>query len=491
MKNLNRREYDAVLRQDFNAFIEKCYYQLNPTGVFLPNWHLEAMAAKLEDCRWRESRRVILTVPPRHLKSIAASVALVAWWLGHDPTAQILCASYGQDLADKHALDCRAVMQSLWYQRIFKTRLSEEKQAVHDFETTAKGFRMATSIGGVLTGRGADVVIIDDPLKPDEAVSDVRRRAANEWYDNTLYTRLNDKHTGCIIIVMQRLHEDDLVGHVLGQESWEVVAFPAIAEVDERHVIETAFGTYTHVRKAGEALHPERESLETLKNIRQTLGDYNFAGQYQQVPAPLGGGMVKRKWLQTYEPNQLPEKFDQIVQSWDTANSVSELSNYSVCTTWGIKAKNIYLLHVLRKRLEYPDLKRAVREQENLREATVVLIEDKASGTQLIQELNQEGPHDITAYKPDGDKVMRMHAQTATIENGRVLIPKEAPWLDDYLHELVNFPNGKYSDQVDSTSQALDWIKQDARVPGILQYYINENIRMGLAYPDGTLKDDY
>ena len=489
MKTQSRREYDAVLRQDFNAFIEKCYYQLNPRGLFLPNWHLEAMAAKLEACRRGDIRRLIINVPPRHLKSIAASVALVAWWLGHDPTAQILCASYGQDLADKHALDCRAVMQSPWCQRLFKTRLSEEKQAVNDFETMAKGFRIATSIGGVLTGRGADVVIIDDPLKPDEAISDVRRRAANEWYDNTLFSRLNNKQTGCIIILMQRLHEDDLVGHVLGQESWEVIEFPAIAVVDEVHVIKTAYSSYTHLRKAGEALHPERESLETLERIRQTLGEYNFTGQYQQCPAPLGGGMIKRAWFPTYEPHQLPDNFDQIVQSWDTANKATELSNFSVCTTWGLKGNKIYLLHVLRKRLDYPELKRAVREQAQLHKAKVILIEDKASGTPLIQELNQEGPHNITAYKPEGDKIMRMHAQTATLENGRVFIPKEAAWLEEYLHELVSFPKGKYSDQVDSTSQVLDWIKQNSWEPGILTYYKQECIRLGLAYPDGTLKN--
>src|SRR5271169_1666413 len=185
---------------------------------------------------------------------------------------------------------------------------------------------------------------------------------------------------------MQRLHEDDLVGHVLGQEPWEVVRFPAIAEADEVHEIEMFWGSRSFTRRQGEVLHPAREPIATLDHIRRTVGEYNFAGQYQQSPAPLGGGMVKAEWFKRYSAKDQPERFERIVQSWDTANKATELSDYSVCTTWGIKAKNLYLLGVLRRRLEYPALKRAVREQQSQYNATVVLIEDKASGTQLIQE---------------------------------------------------------------------------------------------------------
>jgi hypothetical protein len=156
-------------------------------------------------------------------------------------SAQIICASYGQDLANKHYLDCRTVMSSQWYQSLFPTRLSQQKQSVQEFQTTQNGFRMATSVGGVLTGRGADFIIIDDPLKPDEALSETQRTAVNQWFDHTLYSRLNNKQTGCIIIIMQRLHEDDLVGYVLEQEDWDVVRLPAIAEEDESHVISTPY----------------------------------------------------------------------------------------------------------------------------------------------------------------------------------------------------------------------------------------------------------
>src|SRR5207245_1834815 len=247
---------------------------------------------------------------------------------------------------------------------------------------------------------------------------------------------------------------------------------PAIAEDDETHLIDTVSGRLCFERRRGEALHAEREPPAMLEQIRRTIGEYNYAGQYQQAPAPLGGGMVKAAWFRNYAPNERPDGFDRIVQSWDTANKATELSDFSVCTSWGIKGKDLYLLHVLRRRMEYPELKRAVREQYEAFEASVVLIEDKASGTQLIQELVEQGLHAVTPYQPQSDKIMRMQAQTATHEDGFVHLPKEAGWLAEYLHELTVFPNGKHDDQVDSTAQMLDWFKQAGREPGgLYQYY--------------------
>src|SRR5271166_6143552 len=471
MTLVSQAEYQAALRVDFYSFLLRCFVELNPGVSFLPSWHIELMAAKLQAVRDGRVRRLIINIPPRHLKSLASSIALPAWLLGHDPAKAIVNVTYGQELSDKFARDCRAIMTASWYRDLFPTRLTSPRAPLQELVTTQGGFRLATSVGGVLTGRGADLIVIDDPLKPSDAMSESRRVAANEWFDGTLYSRLNDKTRGAIVIIMQRLHEDDLVGHVLKQEGWEIVSFPAIAEVDEQHVVETPFGQRRFIRRTGEALHTERESLETLQRIRATIGEYNFAGQYQQTPAPAGGGMVKEAWFRRYHTDERPASFDQIVQSWDTANKPSELADYSVCTTWGVKGPNFYLLNVLRKKLAYPDLKRAVREQSGLFNPTVILIEDKASGTQLIQDLIEAGLSRVTRYKPDGNKIMRLHAQTATIENGFVYLPETAHWLADYLRELTLFPAGRYDDQVDSTAQALAWTK--IRSPGwaIFEYY--------------------
>jgi len=469
--NLTATEYEALLRQDFSTFAARCFYELNPQTELGVNWHLRVIAAKLAAVRRGQIRRLIINLPPRHLKSLMASIAFPAWCLGLDPSAQILCISYAGELADKLARDCRSIMLSRWYRRIFPTRLAPHRQAVQEFITTANGYRLATSNGGVLTGRGADIILIDDPLKPEEALSDAQRQAANEWFSHTLYSRLNDKRKGAIVIIMQRLHEDDLVGHVLAQEPWEVVCFPAIAEEDEVHRIETVFGPRTFTRRRGEALHPHREPLDTLDRIRRTIGEYNFAGQYQQSPAPLGGGLVKAHWFKRFGEKERPESFDRVVQSWDTANKATELSDFSVCTTWGVKGKELFLIGRFRRRLEYPALKRAVREQQSLYNATEVLIEDKASGTQLIQELIADGCYGVTRYLPTTDKIMRLNAQTAIIENGFVHIPEAAPWLAEYLHEMTVFPRGKHDDQVDSTAQFLDWVKRPFPSQGLFEYY--------------------
>jgi predicted phage terminase large subunit-like protein len=455
---LSANEYALMLRSDLTSFIERSFYELNPQTTFSPSPHIEVLASRLEACRRGESRRLIINLPPRSLKSHSASVAFSAWLLGHNPASQIICASYGQDLADKHARDCRTLMASAFYRELFpRTCLAPEKQSVNEFTTTAKGFRMSTSVGGVLTGRGADVIILDDPLKPDDALSVTRRTSVNEWYDNSLLSRLNSKADGVIIIVMQRLHQDDLVGHVLGQGDWEVLSFPAIAEEYESYTIKTPYGCSRFARSPGDVLEPDRESRATLDTIHRTIGTYNFASQYQQNPVPLEGVIIKRDWLQYYEPHQCPSTFSCILQSWDTANKSGELNDFSVCTTWGAILDSYYLLDVFRKRLNYPELKRAVREKAKQHQASIILIEDKASGTQLIQDLGIEGLCGVRPYlpPPGADKLLRLYSQSAEFESGRVFLPRSAPWLADYLQELLAFPGSKYDDQVDSTTQAL------------------------------------
>ncbi len=455
---------EALIRADFYSFLVRCFAELHGGQKFSPAWHAEVLAARLQGVGEGSVKRLIVNVPPRHLKSLAASVALPAWLLGHDPTLAVVNVTYAQDLSEKFARDCRAVMSSDWYRALFSTRLASPREPLAELLTTRGGYRMASSVGGVLTGRGADVILIDDPLKPADAMSRSRRAAANDWFDSTLYSRLNDKAKGRIVIVMQRLHEDDLAGHVLGQGGWEIVSFPAVAEDEELHVAETPFGPREFRRREGEALAPEREPLATLDRIRATIGEMNFASQYQQRPGPAGGGMIKAAWLQRFRLAD-PLAFDRIVQSWDTANKPSELSDYSVCTTWGVKGPRFYLLNVLRKKLSYPELRRAVIEQDRLFRPQAIVIEDRASGTQLIQDLIDDGLSHVARFSPDGDKIMRLHAQSAVIENGFVFLPEEAPWLADYLAELTTFPAGRHDDQVDSTAQALAWARRPGR-PG-------------------------
>ena len=227
---------------------------------------------------------------------------------------------------------------------------------------------------------------------------------------------------------------------------------------------------HVDVRKSGDVLHPALLSAAALNALRQTMTEYNFAAQYQQNPQPREGLIVKREWLKFYTPAEKPAAFDRIIQSWDTANKADELSNFSVCTTWGLKAQHVYLLDVLRKRLEFPDLKRAVQEQDRLWRPSAILVEDRASGTQLIQQLRFEGISTLKAVKSGDSKLMRLRAQTGVFESGFAFLPGQAHWLNAYIDELTSFPNSNFDDQVDSTSQALEWMSNEGREPSIITY---------------------
>jgi len=286
-KHVTPIEFAALTRMHFHTFMVRCFNELNPQTRFLPNWHNEVIAAYLEMCWQGKIKRLVINLPPRHLKSHIASIALPAFLLGHNPSTQIINATYGQDLSDKFARDQRTIMSTAWYKQVFPTaRLA--RQSLEEIATTNGGFRLATSVGGVLTGRGGDFIIIDDPLKPEDAISDGRRKGCNDWFDHTLYSRLNDKQNGCIIIVMQRLHEDDLVGHVLAREGWTVLRLPAIAEEDEEYVIDTIFGQQRFSRRPGDLLHPEREPQSILDQIRQRLGRIILPGNISRHPPHLG-----------------------------------------------------------------------------------------------------------------------------------------------------------------------------------------------------------
>lgn len=447
---------DAILRNDLAAFIHRCFRTVVPGQPYFDNWHIEAVAHQLDLCRRRQIRRLIITLPPRNLKSICASVAFPAFALGHDAALRIVCASYAQDLTVKHARDFRAVMQSAWYQRVFpRTRIDPRKNTEAELETTARGYRLGTSVGGTLTGRGGNLIIIDDPMKPAEAMSETRRAAVSQWYDATLSSRLDNKTEDAIVIVMQRLHVDDLVGHVLEKgEAWTHLDLPAIAEVPQ----EIAIGEgRVHCRAAGALLHPEREPMAVLDELKAAMGSQTFSAQYQQAPVPPGGALIKWSWFKAYARAPERRTGDRVVQSWDTASKISADNDYSVCTTWLIRGKDYYLLDVLRKRLEFPELRRQILTHAEAHRATAVLIEDAGSGTHLIQDFQREGKLRPIGVRPEGDKIVRMEAQTAVIEAGHVALPEAAPWLGDFQTEIMAFPYGRHDDQVDSVSQFLSW----------------------------------
>ncbi len=452
----NRLLLDAMLRNDFLCFLQKVFATVSPGRPFLPNWHIEAFSHQLMRVMRGEVKRLIITVPPRHLKSITSSVAFPAYVLGHDPTSRIVCASYSSDLALKHAHDWRAVVRSDWYRRIFpKMKVNASRDTQMEVATTLHGYRFTTSVGGTLTGRGGSLILIDDPIKPQDAYSEAARALPLRWFENTVLSRLDNHNEDAIAVIMQRLHVDDLVGHLLEKGGWEHLDLPAIAEADQ--IIDLGRGR--HHRRIGEVLHPERLSRETLEELKRDMGSADFAAQYQQAPVPQGGNMIRWSWFSFYDARPAFQSGDQFIISWDTAKKETDLSDYSVATVWLVRGQSFYLLDLVRERMEFPALRRCALELTRQWPTAIVVIEDAGSGTSLIQELRQQRIHPIP-FKPLGDKVVRAAGQTAKMEGGAVYLPRSAPWLADLKTELLAFPRARHDDQVDSIVQALAWNDQ-------------------------------
>jgi hypothetical protein len=393
----------ALLRTDLRYFIRKCFDTILPGTPYLPNWHIDAIVYQLMRVRARDSTRLLINQPPRSLKSICVSVAFVAWLLGHDPTRRIIVVSYSNDFAAELHRQFRMVVDAPWYRALFPA-MRPVKDTGTELVTIAGGSRYATSVGGTLTGRGADLIIVDDPLKAEEAMSEPARRRVIDWFGGALVSRLNDKEHGPIIVVMQRLHEIDLAGHLLGQGGWYHLDLPAIA-VEDSVIPIGPVKAFT--RRRGDVLHPERESQAALDRIKGEIGSLMFSAQYQQRPVPLEGNLIRRDWFRFYDraPEQGPN--DCIVQSWDIAVMTGEANDYSVCTTWRIVKSDYYLLNVFRARLPYPDLRRKIASLAERYGAQTVLIENAGPGMQLLQDLQRDVPFGMPrpiGQKPEGSK---------------------------------------------------------------------------------------
>jgi predicted phage terminase large subunit-like protein len=446
----------ALLRTDLRFFIWKSFQTILPGTPYLANWHIDAIVHQLMRIQAGEIARLLINQPPRSLKSICVSVAYVAWLLGHDPTRRLIIVSYSNEFAAELHRQFRMVIDAPWYRALFPA-MRPAKDSGTELVTTAGGSRYATSVGGTLTGRGADLIIVDDPLKAEEAMSEPARRRVIDWYGGTLVSRLNDKQKDPIIVVMQRLHENDLAGYLLGQGGWEHLDLPAIAIEDS--TIPIGCGKL-FTRRRLEVLNAERESEAVLERIKAEIGSLMFSAQYQQRPVPLEGNLVKRDWFRFYD--QLPQSGpgDLVVQSWDIAMMTGEANDYSVCTTWRMIKADYYLIDVFRARLQYPDLRRKIAGLVARYGAETILIEKAGPGLTLLQDLRSDLPNGMIrpiGVKPDGGKVDRMVAQSAKIEAGHVHLPNEVDWLDSFLLEVLAFPHGRHDDQVDSLSQFLKW----------------------------------
>ena len=460
MSNLEILNY--LIANNLSFYTQKVFNTLEPTVSYSHNWHIDAISDYLTACMNGDIKFLIINMPPRAMKSISVSIAFSTFLLGHRPSEQVVCASYGSQLSESLSVKSRTIMESPWFEKAFPScRLQRGQNKKMWFNTTEGGHRFATSVGASVTGFGGNFLILDDPLKPDEAMSETSRRKTNEWLTGTFLSRANNPKDFCFILVMQRLHEDDPSGLLLAKQDilgrCEHLVLPA--EFERKTQIITPSRTY--IMNGGDYLHEARLGKKELDEKKSLMGSYAYAGQYQQKPAPVGGGIIKTRWFKLFEKR--PLKFNKIIHSWDTAIKDNAGADYSVCTVWGVTDDGFYLVDLWRSKVEYPDLKKQAIVMANRDDPDYILIEDKATGQALIQDLKANTKLNIQAIQPRIDKITRASNVTATIECGNVLLDQNGHWLEGFLDECQLFPNAKHDDMVDSMSQFLNWARDNKK----------------------------
>jgi predicted phage terminase large subunit-like protein len=426
---------------------------LEPDVPFVPGIHTYAVCAHLQAVAENRIHDLIVNVPPGFAKSLLCAVFFPAWvWIDR-PQVRFLYGAYSATLSIRDSVKCRRLIESEWYKsRWDHFKLSDDQNRKEAFENSRTGYRIATSVGGTGTGQRADIVVVDDLHSVDGAASDAERTAACEWFLGTMSSRLNDLRTGHRIVVGHRLHESDISGELLQRGGFEHLCLPAEFEPDRKCI--TSIWSDPRERE-GQLLAPERVTQAELEKMKVLLGSFRYAGQFQQRPAPMAGGLVRREWLRYYD--SLPGDLTDFTLSVDAAFKSGELSDYVVCQCWARRGADFYLLDQVRAKLDFPQTIRMMRQMcQRWPKAARKLIEDRANGAALIASLKHEIPGMI-AINPKESKEARLSAVSPLIESGNCYFPSEriAPWITPLIDELVAFPNAKHDDQVDALSQCL------------------------------------
>lgn len=457
---------------DLASFVRAAWLVLEPSSPILWNWHHDLMCEYLTAVTRGIIQKLIINIPPQHTKSRLVTVLWPCWAWAKQPDANWIFSSYsggGTGLSTKHSIERRDVIESDWYQERWgaAVELAADQNIKTLYKNEKGGQMLATSTGGTVTGFAGDVIVVDDPVNPTEARSDADRQTANNFFDLSLSNRLRrTKYPGAKVIIMQRLHMDDLTGHVLakppaeGEQPWTVVSVPAEAKQDERLVFPIS-GRVVE-RKRGDPIDERRFPKPVLAGLKSTMGSWGYAGQFQQEPSPEGGAILKQDWFKR-RWTILPPRFDELVQSWDCAFKDTKDSDYVAGGLWGRIGPLFLLIDQVREHLSFTGTVARIKEPIGLyaarwKIADAILIEDKANGTAVVDTL-KTSVAGVIAVTPEGGKISRAQAVAPLCEAGNVILPADAPWLAEYLGELVAFPAAAHDDQVDQTTQALHYMK--------------------------------
>jgi predicted phage terminase large subunit-like protein len=460
------KKIQGKAKEDFMSFV-KCVWP-----DFIEGAHHRVIAQKFNDLANKKINRLIVNMPPRHTKSEFASFLLPAWMVGRNPKLKIIQATHTGELAVRFGRKAKTLIDSEEYAKVFETRLREDSQAAGRWETAQGGEYFAAGVGGAITGRGADLLIIDDPHSEQDAMSANAFDNAYEWYTSGPRQRLQPG--GQIVLVMTRWSKKDLTGILLKNQKeikgdqWEVVEFPAI--IDEKPV------------------WPEYWKLGELESVKATLPVAKWNAQWMQKPTSEEGAIIKREWWQIWDKDELPY-VEYVIQSYDTAFLKKETADYSAITTWGVfypneDAKpNLILMDSIKERYEFPELRRVALDQYNYWKPDMVIVEQKASGTPLTHELRQMDIPVMTFTPSRGnDKHVRVNTCAPLFEAGLIWAP-DMKFAEEVVEECAAFPHGDHDDLVDSMTMAVMRFRQggflthpedyidEPKQPGNKEYY--------------------
>lgn len=458
-----------------SSFLRYAWKYIDP-APYIHGWHIDAICEHLEAVARGELRHLIINQPPRTMKSSTVSVALLPWiWAQSEigplcgPQTSMLYASYAQNLSLRDSLKSRRLIMSPWYQKLWGSRFSMtgDQNTKSRFENSKHGYRLATSVGGTLTGEGANLIAVDDAHNSVEAESALVRQGVLDWWDQSLSTRLNDPKTGAYLVIMQRLHENDLVGHIaenLGDD-WTWLMLPMRYD-SSRHCSTPIFDDPR--TEDGELLWPERLGEKEVQALERALGPAGTAGQLQQIPVSKGSEIIKRDWWKLWEEKDFPP-MEYIVASLDTAYTTKQENDYSALTVWGVyrdkqNMPRIMLMGAWQERFEINDLVKKTHKSCKNSRMTVdkLLIEDKAAGHSVAQELRRlfgSGEFAIQLVNPKNqDKVARAYSVQHLFAEGIVYAPDKS-WADLVINQCAAFPKAKHDDLVDSAVMAIRWLR--------------------------------
>ena len=462
---------------DFLMFVKKTAPTLVSDWVM--GRHIELIASKLQDVVDGKIKRLMVFLPPRSSKSVLCSKLFPAWYIGRNPTHEILSVSHSDQLASDFGRSVRDIVDTEDFHKMFpEVSLRQDVRAAGKWRTNKNGSYYAAGVRGKIAGRGAHIAILDDAMSEEDAISPTGRRYIKEWWPSGLRTRLMPN--GSIIIINTRYHYDDLCGWLLKMENrmlmrfidcWHVVKIPAWLDEKSAELLGLPEGS---------SYFPEWKTTEVLQldeqEIRATNGSKYWESLYMQNPTPDEGGMIKKEWIKWW-PHSIPPQCDFIIQTYDTAFSTKTTADFSVIQTWGIFSRleedttkhtenftsNLILLGSVRQRFEYPELRKVAQEQYKKYKPDICVVEKKASGQSLIQDMRRSGLP-VLEYSPDKDKISRVYAATPMLESGRVWLPEGKEWATELFDELASFPYAPHDDQVDAMTMAIHYVKESWRL---------------------------